>query len=147
MQLSTNIVRGASKGQQCDCVVGRFKAARLLRIRLAISTFVMLPLSIACSICHATTSLIALSRFRSTPSMGRPGERRVKSVDEPMSLSSFIWSVADLLRGDYKQSEYGKVILPFTVLRRMDCVLEKTKEGVLAENKVLSCLRKWELEP
>jgi hypothetical protein len=36
---------------------------------------------------------------------------------------SFIWSVADLLRGDYKQSEYGKVILPFTVLRRLDCVL------------------------
>jgi type I restriction enzyme M protein len=52
-----------------------------------------------------------------------------------MSLSSFIWSVADLLRGDYKQSEYGKVILPFTVLRRMDCVLEETKEAVLAENK------------
>ena len=45
-----------------------------------------------------------------------------------MSLSSFIWSVADLLRGDYKQSEYGKVILPFTVLRRMDCVLERIKE-------------------
>ena len=51
-----------------------------------------------------------------------------------MSLSSFIWSVADLLRGDYKQSEYGKVILPFTVLRRMDCVLEATKPAVLAEN-------------
>jgi type I restriction enzyme M protein len=51
-----------------------------------------------------------------------------------MSLSAFIWSVADLLRGDYKQSEYGKVILPFTVLRRMDCVLEPTKEAVLAEN-------------
>src|SRR5579859_7193037 len=49
------------------------------------------------------------------------------------SLSSFIWSVADLLRGDYKQSEYGKVILPFTVLRRLDCVLEPTKEAVLAE--------------
>jgi type I restriction enzyme M protein len=49
------------------------------------------------------------------------------------NLSSFIWSVADLLRGDYKQSEYGKVILPFTVLRRLDCVLEKTKPAVLAE--------------
>jgi type I restriction enzyme M protein len=49
------------------------------------------------------------------------------------SLSAFIWSVADLLRGDYKQSEYGKVILPFTVLRRLDCVLEATKEAVLAE--------------
>lgn len=40
------------------------------------------------------------------------------------NLSAFIWSVADLLRGDYKQSEYGKVILPFIVLRRLDCVLE-----------------------
>jgi type I restriction enzyme M protein len=49
------------------------------------------------------------------------------------NLSSFIWSVADLLRGDYKQSEYGKVILPFTVLRRLDCVLEKTKPAVLSE--------------
>ena len=49
------------------------------------------------------------------------------------SLSSFIWSVADLLRGDYKQSDYGKVILPFTVLRRLDCVLEATKKAVLAE--------------
>lgn len=49
------------------------------------------------------------------------------------NLSSFIWSVADLLRGDYKQSEYGKVILPFTVLRRLDCVLEPTKVAVLAE--------------
>lgn len=51
------------------------------------------------------------------------------------ALSSFIWSVADLLRGDYKQSEYGKVILPFTVLRRLDCVLESTKAAVLAEFK------------
>ena len=49
------------------------------------------------------------------------------------NLSAFIWSVADLLRGDYKQSEYGKVILPFTVLRRLDCVLEPTKAAVLAE--------------
>src|SRR5438477_11013077 len=49
------------------------------------------------------------------------------------NLSSFIWSVADLLRGDYKQSDYGKVILPFTVLRRLDCVLEATKPAVLAE--------------
>jgi len=49
------------------------------------------------------------------------------------ALSSFIWSVADLLRGDYKQSDYGKVVLPFTVLRRLDCVLEATKPKVLAE--------------
>ena len=52
------------------------------------------------------------------------------------NLSAFIWSVADLLRGDYKQSEYGKVILPFTVLRRLDCVLEPTKAAVMAEKAV-----------
>ena len=52
------------------------------------------------------------------------------------SLSAFIWSVADLLRGDYKQSEYGKVILPFTVLRRLDCVLEGSKVAVLAEKEL-----------
>lgn len=48
-------------------------------------------------------------------------------------LSSFVWSVADLLRGDYRQSDYGKVILPFTLLRRLDCVLDTTKPAVLAE--------------
>ena len=45
--------------------------------------------------------------------------------------AGFIWSVADLLRGVYKQSEYGRVILPLTVLRRLDCVLEPTKGEVL----------------
>ncbi len=50
------------------------------------------------------------------------------------SLSSLIWSVADLLRGDFKQSEYGRVILPFTVLRRLDCVLAPTKAEVLKEH-------------
>ncbi|MBB4841188.1 type I restriction enzyme M protein [Sphingomonas kyeonggiensis] len=49
------------------------------------------------------------------------------------ALSAFIWSVADLLRGDYKPADYGSVILPFTVLRRLDCVLEPTKGDVLAE--------------
>ena len=47
--------------------------------------------------------------------------------------AAFIWGVADLLRGDYKRSEYGKVILPLTVIRRLDCVLEPTKEAVLAK--------------
>lgn len=45
--------------------------------------------------------------------------------------AAFIWSVADLLRGDYKRSEYGKVILPLTVLRRLDGVLAPTKQRVL----------------
>jgi type I restriction enzyme M protein len=45
--------------------------------------------------------------------------------------AAFIWSVADLLRGDYKQSEYGKVILPLVTIRRLDCVLAPTKQAVL----------------
>jgi type I restriction enzyme M protein len=49
-------------------------------------------------------------------------------------ITSFLWSVADLLRGDYKQADYGKVILPLTVLRRLDCVLDKTKAKVLAKH-------------
>jgi type I restriction enzyme M protein len=50
----------------------------------------------------------------------------------------FIWSVADLLRGDYKQSEYGRVILPLTVIRRLDCVLADTKDAVIARNEQLA---------
>lgn len=50
-----------------------------------------------------------------------------------MSISALIWSTADLLRGDYKQSDYGKIILPFTLLRRLECVLEPTREAVLVE--------------
>lgn len=49
-------------------------------------------------------------------------------------LANFIWQVADLLRRDYKQSEYGRVVLPLTVLRRLDCVLEPTKPDVLAKH-------------
>jgi len=48
---------------------------------------------------------------------------------------SFIWSVADLLRGPYRPNQYKDVMLPLTVLRRLDCVLEPTKEKVLAANK------------
>lgn len=50
---------------------------------------------------------------------------------------SFIWSIADILRGNFKQSEYGRVILPFTVLRRLDCVLEATKDDVLVKQASL----------
>lgn len=48
-------------------------------------------------------------------------------------IANFLWAVADLLRGDYKQADYGKIIMPFALLRRLDCVLESTKEEVLAE--------------
>ena len=60
---------------------------------------------------------------------------------------SFIWSVADLLRGPYKPAQYGKVILPLTVLRRLDCVLEPTKEKVLAKKKSLKGGKVSNIEP
>ncbi len=47
------------------------------------------------------------------------------------NLSAFVWSIAETLRGDFKQSEYGKVILPFVVLRRLDCILDATKPAIL----------------
>ena len=52
-------------------------------------------------------------------------------VENFSEKADFIWEIADLLRGDYKQSEYQKVILPMTVLRRLDCVTERNKEDVL----------------
>ena len=55
-------------------------------------------------------------------------------------LSNLIWSVADLLRGDYRQSEYGRVVLAFTVLRRLDCVLASTKADVLKEKEEKTAL-------
>ncbi|WP_022727548.1 type I restriction-modification system subunit M [Fodinicurvata sediminis] len=53
------------------------------------------------------------------------------------NLGSFVWSIAEILRGDFKQSEYGKVVLPFVVLRRLDCILEETKDAVLEAEKTL----------
>jgi type I restriction enzyme M protein len=53
------------------------------------------------------------------------------------SLGGFVWSIAEILRGDFKQSEYGKVILPFIVLRRLDCILEASKTNVLDAAKGL----------
>ena len=46
------------------------------------------------------------------------------------NLADFIWDIADTLRGDFRQSEFGRIILPFTVLRRLECVLEPTREDV-----------------
>lgn len=53
------------------------------------------------------------------------------------SHAAFIWSIAEILRGDYKQSEYGRVVLPFVVLRRLDCVLEPTKASVISKKAQL----------
>lgn len=61
-------------------------------------------------------------------------------------LANFIWSVADLLRGDYKQSDYGEIILPFTILRRLDCVLDKTKGAVVEKHASSKDLNEEALE-
>lgn len=54
-----------------------------------------------------------------------------KTTDQAKSLANFVWQIAETLRGDFKQSEYGKVILPFVVLRRLDCILDPTRTQVL----------------
>jgi type I restriction enzyme M protein len=62
------------------------------------------------------------------------GGGHVRQFGSFSEASNFLWSIADLLRGDYKQYDYGKVILPFTVLRRLDCVLADSKAKVLAKH-------------
>ena len=56
------------------------------------------------------------------------------------STAAFLWSVADLLRGDFKQSQYGRIILPFTLLRRLECVLGATKPDVLAKYEAVKAM-------
>lgn len=60
-------------------------------------------------------------------------------------MAADIWAVADLLRGDYKRHEYGQVILPFTVLRRLDAVMTPTREAVRARDAALSMQNKEKL--
>ena len=60
---------------------------------------------------------------------------------------SFIWSVADLLRGPYRPNQYKDVMLPMTVLRRLDCVLEPTKNEVLKKIKILKDGKVKNIEP
>jgi type I restriction enzyme M protein len=60
--------------------------------------------------------------------------------------AAYIWSLADLLRGDFKQSQYGRIILPFTVLRRLECVLERTKPKVLREAEKLEAMAGLDVE-
>ncbi len=57
------------------------------------------------------------------------------NTENHSQTAAFIWSVADLLRGNFKQSQYGRVTLPFTLLRRLECVLEPTRDRVLAAAK------------
>lgn len=68
----------------------------------------------------------------------------MKNIKE---AANFIWSIADLLRGDYKQSDYGKVVLPLTVLRRLDCVLKNNKADVLKKYEQMKLTNIQNLDP
>src|SRR5690625_1582090 len=59
----------------------------------------------------------------------------VNDKTSPSQMANFIWSVADILRGDFRQSQYGRIILPLTLLRRLECVLASTKDAVLEAAK------------
>ena len=56
------------------------------------------------------------------------------------NLASDSSAIADLLRGDFKQSQYGQIILPFALLRRLECVLEESKEAALAKNAEVAAM-------
>lgn len=60
------------------------------------------------------------------------------------NLADFIWNVADVLRGDFRQSEFGRIILPFTVLRRLECVLEPTRDKVRTQ---VTALKSTSIDP
>jgi type I restriction enzyme M protein len=89
-----------------------------------------------------------------TPAPAKPAPTRPIPTPTPGATMnnfqdkvSFIWSVADLLRGPYKPNQYKDVMLPMTVLRRLDCVLEPTKEKVLAKYKTMKGGKVKNLEP
>lgn len=54
------------------------------------------------------------------------------------NFASFIWSVADSLRGPFQEDDYGNIILPFALLRRLECVLEPTRERILNLTKAVN---------
>jgi type I restriction enzyme M protein len=54
------------------------------------------------------------------------------------SIPALIWDVAEVLRGDYKQNDYGSIILPFTVLRRLDCLLDPSREKVFQKCEIIA---------
>nr|WP_155662346.1 class I SAM-dependent DNA methyltransferase [Pseudomonas aeruginosa] len=72
--------------------------------------------------------------FSYTRRFARLSRSSCVNTENHSQTAAFLWSIADLLRGDFKQSQYGRIILPFTLLRRMECVLEPTREAVIRES-------------
>ena len=109
-------------------VTGRTAPAQPILPGVAADTFPSTP--------RTTHPMASAHGTQATSSAPANGTTSRQSGSAPPTMSrfsekvSFIWSVADILRGDYKQSEYGRVILPFTVLRRLDQVLAPTRDAV-----------------
>jgi type I restriction enzyme M protein len=61
--------------------------------------------------------------------------------------ANLIWNIAELLRGEYKQADYGKVVLPLVVLKRLDSVLAPTKEKVLEQFATVKSLNVENIDP
>ncbi len=96
----------------------------------------------AVSVAVGRLCLLADGVFQSRPSE----TRRFFMTTNFSQTAAYIWSLADLLRGDFKQSQYGRVILPFTILRRLECVLEARKPQVLKQAEKLKAMKKLEAE-
>jgi len=71
-----------------------------------------------------------MGKMVTTADSSAPSQGIAMKTTHHSSTAAFLWSIADLLRGDFKQSQYGRIILPFTLLRRLECVLEPTRRRV-----------------
>src|SRR3989338_2564520 len=70
----------------------------------------------------------------------------MKNAESIKQQGDVIWNIANLLRGPYRPPQYRQVMIPLTVLRRLDCVLESTKSDVIAMHKKLKAERKHDAE-
>ena len=86
-------------------------------------------------------SLTSSQSLQNTPTPNLQPNGSQSNSPQSNNLASESWAIADLLRGDFKQSQYGRIILPFCLLRRLECVLAPTKEAVLAKAKEISALK------
>ena len=68
----------------------------------------------------------------------------MSNLDAFKEQGDVIWNIANLLRGPYRPPQYRRVMIPLTVLRRLDCVLEASKDDVIAMHKKLKAETKTE---
>ena len=115
---------------------------RLLELDAALKTLADISGQVIEQVIHGLTTGVLAPRLESER---RGDEIDVASGPTHQKMAADIWAVADLLRGDYRRHEYGQVILPFTVLRRLDAVMAPTREAVRARDAALSMQNKEKL--